>query len=64
MSKSNNEIESTSEFVIKPVLADSAEVICRADKDGDCYWEHCPQLKDDEPNKSGRSCPCSDWDYE
>lgn len=28
---------------------------CRADRDGDCIWEHCPQLKDGEPR--GGHCP-------
>lgn len=35
---------------------------CHSDTDGDCYWKGCPQLKDDEPKKSGRSCPLYDWD--
>jgi len=30
---------------------------CHADRDGDCTWEHCPQLRDGEPARSGRSCP-------
>jgi hypothetical protein len=30
---------------------------CRAGRDGDCYWTKCPQLRDGEPRKSGRSCP-------
>lgn len=30
---------------------------CHAGTDGDCYWPKCPQLKDGEPRKSGRSCP-------
>lgn len=30
---------------------------CHADMDGDCEWEHCPQLRDNEPRASGRSCP-------
>lgn len=34
---------------------------CRAAKDGDCSWVDCPQLRDDEPAKSGRHCPIDNW---
>jgi hypothetical protein len=30
---------------------------CHAHKDGDCAWQHCPQLRDDEPKATGRHCP-------
>lgn len=30
---------------------------CQADDDGYCEWEHCPQLRDGEPEKTGRHCP-------
>lgn len=30
---------------------------CRSAKDGDCSWERCPQLHDNEPEVSGRHCP-------
>jgi len=30
---------------------------CHAARDGECGWEHCPQLRDGEPAKSGRTCP-------
>lgn len=30
---------------------------CHAGKDGDCIWPECPQLRDNEPAASGRSCP-------
>lgn len=30
---------------------------CRAGKDGDCIWKKCPQLRDNEPARSGRHCP-------
>lgn len=30
---------------------------CHSSNDGECNWEHCPQLRDGEPEKSGRSCP-------
>jgi len=30
---------------------------CHADRDGDCYWKDCPQIRDGEPDKTGRHCP-------
>lgn len=36
---------------------------CHADSDGDCYWEYCPQLRDGEPTRSGRSCPLPPGPY-
>jgi hypothetical protein len=30
---------------------------CQADRDGDCSWCGCPQLRDGEPKKTGRCCP-------
>lgn len=30
---------------------------CQASKDGECFWDKCPQIKDGEPTKSGRHCP-------
>ena len=33
---------------------------CRADSDGDCDWLGCPQLRDGEPEKTGRDCPLLD----
>jgi predicted HAD superfamily Cof-like phosphohydrolase len=38
-------------------VLDADECYCHADSDGDCTWEHCPQLKDGEPQATGRSCP-------
>jgi hypothetical protein len=31
--------------------------MCYADRDGDCDHPLCPQLRDNEPHKSGRHCP-------
>jgi hypothetical protein len=31
--------------------------VCHADRDGDCMWAGCPQLRDEEPNRSRRHCP-------
>ena len=30
---------------------------CAAGKDGDCFHNQCPQIRDGEPSKSGRHCP-------
>ncbi len=30
---------------------------CHANRDGECDWKDCPQLRDGEPPKSGRHCP-------
>lgn len=30
---------------------------CRAQRDGDCCWSECPQLRDGEPHATGRHCP-------
>ena len=46
------------------VPADLVGEHCRSDRDGDCNWERCPQLKDGEPGRSGRSCALFDWDAE
>jgi hypothetical protein len=34
-----------------------SDEFCHADRDGDCNHKDCPQLRDGEPHKSGRSCP-------
>jgi hypothetical protein len=34
--------------------------VCHADRDGDCSWSECPQLRDGEPVATGRHCPL-DW---
>lgn len=33
------------------------EICCHAQTDGDCNHLLCPQIRDDEPAKSGRHCP-------
>lgn len=37
---------------------------CHAQMDGDCDWKDCPQLRDGEPEKSGRHCPLDRRDYD
>lgn len=34
---------------------------CHANRDGDCSHKNCPQLRDGEPEKSGRHCPIDTW---
>lgn len=34
---------------------------CEAGSDGDCTHPMCPQLRDNEPRATGRSCPLYDW---
>ena len=40
-------------------MLDEAEKLssCAAGRDGDCVHAHCPQLRDGEPQASGRHCP-------
>lgn len=44
------------ESVVVVAVADSYAG-CRADRDGDCSWQECPQLRDNEPKATGRHCP-------
>lgn len=30
---------------------------CAADRDGECHHPDCPQIRDNEPDKSDRTCP-------
>ena len=32
------------------------------DYDGECTWEGCPQIRDGEPETSGRHCPLDQWE--
>jgi hypothetical protein len=36
---------------------EGGELMCHANRDGDCSWKDCPQLRDGEPKKTGRHCP-------
>jgi hypothetical protein len=36
---------------------DKPLVRCASDRDGDCTHTQCPQLRDNEPKRSGRHCP-------
>lgn len=40
-----------------PSYVEAHNSACHAGSDGDCSWKECPQLRDDEPVRSGRSCP-------
>lgn len=40
------------------VEKDGTLPVCQASRgDGECGWERCPQSRDEEPQRSGRSCP-------
>lgn len=43
---------------------EDATARCHAARsDGECFWQHCPQERDGEPEKSGRHCPYDHWCY-
>jgi hypothetical protein len=37
---------------------------CHSARDGECSWKLCPQVRDGEPNRSGRHCPLDTGDAE
>jgi len=37
---------------------------CHAGRDGECCWPYCPQLRDGEPEATGRHCPLDHEDEE
>jgi hypothetical protein len=37
---------------------------CKSSRDGECVWKDCPQLRDREPDATGRHCPLDTWDDE
>ena len=37
-------------------------VLCAAASDGECNHPECPQLRDNEPEATGRHCPLDTWD--
>lgn len=41
-----------------------AMISCHGERDGECCWEHCPQLRDNEPQTSGRHCPLDTYEDE
>ena len=48
------QIDKLAEELIKN---DEEPAHCHAQKDGDCEWINCPQLRDNEPMATGRHCP-------
>ncbi|WP_186130451.1 hypothetical protein [Burkholderia gladioli] len=34
---------------------------CAAGSDGECKHAQCPQIRDNEPNATGRHCPIDNW---
>lgn len=51
-------------FLIKKVVVEEPLTGCHAGKDGECNHPNCPQIRDNEPKTSGRSCPLANWDHE
>jgi hypothetical protein len=45
------------EFAVDMATRASGVNRCQANRDGECEWNGCPQLKDGEPKQSGRHCP-------
>lgn len=41
----------------RPEMSKPVKAKCHAALDGDCTWSHCPQVRDGEPQKTGRHCP-------
>lgn len=37
---------------------------CASGRDGECFHDRCPQIRDDEPSSTGRHCPIDDWEDE
>lgn len=37
---------------------------CHAGRDGECNWKDCPQIRDKEPEATGRHCPLDVWEDE
>jgi hypothetical protein len=35
---------------------------CHGHEDSECAWKECPQIRDGEPEKSGRHCPLDNRD--
>lgn len=50
-------ISQTNESAGAPLLPRRNYGNCMAGEDGDCDHKDCPQLRDGEPAKTGRSCP-------
>lgn len=46
----------TANVSVKP-QTDTPSPACHAGQDGDCTWDQCPQLRNNEPLTSGRHCP-------
>ena len=62
LDSSNAETEAWSDEKKRIYGIDSEDIQCHADRDGECVWSKCPQLRDGEPVKSGRHCPLDSED--
>lgn len=43
--------------VLSAELYGGDKCMCHSGQDGDCGWKHCPQIRDKEPETTGRHCP-------
>lgn len=58
----NNEIELAKTLIEKFEIKHTEISLCHADRDGECEWHSCPQLRDKEPERTGRHCPLDKYD--
>ncbi len=47
---------------LRTVLSQHTDLRCHSASDGECNWADCPQEREGEPKRSGRSCPLYDWE--
>lgn len=45
-------------------IVEEEKKYCQAGMDGDCFWKKCPQIRDGEPETSGRHCPLDTREWE
>jgi hypothetical protein len=45
----------------KHVWPEAGNEWCQSARDGECNWPHCPQIRDNEPAATGRSCQLKWW---
>lgn len=56
-----NEAVKSGEICLECNAVRTTPTTCQAGSDGECGWCGCPQIRDGEPQASGRSCPIYDW---
>lgn len=49
-------------YIEEPELASDTKMeVCASGQDGECNHKDCPQVRDGEPEKTGRSCQLPHW---